>query len=96
MATIYKDGEFVEETWVRADSETGPAADGDLLVPVSLFLEAPEAHLCRTGKTALLVEAGEKVGLAAEHLGKFAYVAVAFPSFADGRGSQPPAICGNT
>jgi uncharacterized protein (DUF934 family) len=86
MATIYKDGEFVEETWVRADSETGPAADGDLLVPVSLFLEAPEAHLCRTGKTALLVEAGEKVGLAAEHLGKFAYVAVAFPSFADGRG----------
>jgi hypothetical protein len=23
MATIYKDGEFVEENWVRADAETG-------------------------------------------------------------------------
>lgn len=86
MATIFKDGEFVEETWIKAEAETGPAAEGDLLVPLSLFLETPDAYLSRTGKTALLVEPGDDVAAAAVHLDRLAFVAVAFPSFADGRG----------
>ncbi len=86
MATIYKDGEFVEEAWTRADAETGAAVEGDALVPQTLFLEAAEAYLGRDGETAVLVEAGDDVELIQPYLDRLAYVAVDFPSFADGRG----------
>ncbi|QDG79266.1 DUF934 domain-containing protein [Labrenzia sp. PHM005] len=86
MATIYQNGEFVEETWVRADAETEVSADTDLLVPLALFLEDADAFTSRTGKTALLVEPGDEVEKAATYLDQLAYVAVSFPSFADGRG----------
>lgn len=86
MTTIYKNGEFVEETWARADAETGAAITGDVLVPVSLFLADADAYLARSGQTAVLVEAGDDVEPLQPHLGQLAYVAVDFPSFADGRG----------
>ncbi|WP_420412081.1 DUF934 domain-containing protein [Roseibium sp.] len=86
MATIYQNGEFVEETWVRADAETEASADTDLLVPLALFLEDADAYVSRTGKTALLVEPGDEVEKAATYLDQLAHVAVSFPSFVDGRG----------
>ncbi|WP_299484398.1 DUF934 domain-containing protein [uncultured Roseibium sp.] len=86
MTTIYKDGEFVEENWKRADAETGAAIAGDALVPQSLFLEAADEYLNRDGETAVLVEAGDDVELIRSYLDRLAYVAVDFPSFADGRG----------
>ncbi len=86
MTTIYKDGEFVEENWTRADAETGTSVSGNALVSQSLFLEAAEDYLGRDGETAVLVEAGDDVEKLAPYLGSLAYVAVDFPSFADGRG----------
>lgn len=86
MTTIYKDGEFVEENWTRVDAETGVSVKGDALVPQSLFLEAAEDYLGRNAETAVLVEAGDDVEQIAPFLGRLAYVAVDFPSFADGRG----------
>ncbi|CTQ61950.1 DUF934 domain-containing protein [Roseibium album] len=86
MTTIYKDGEFVEENWIRVDAETGSAIEGDALVPQTLFLEAANDYLARNGKTAVLVEAGDNVELLQLYLDNLAYVAVDFPSFADGRG----------
>ncbi|MEP3428935.1 MAG: DUF934 domain-containing protein [Roseibium sp.] len=86
MATIYKNGEFVEETWVRVDAETGAAAEGDLLVPLTLFLEDADAYLGRNGKMAVVVEPGDEIEKAASYLEQFAFIAVSFPSFADGRG----------
>ena len=86
MSTIYKDGEFVEENWVRADAEVGAAAAGNLQVPLTLFLEDPDAYLGRPGKTALLIAPGEDAWKAEPYLGQVAFVAVDFPSFADGRG----------
>ncbi len=86
MATIYKDGAFVEENWTRIDAETGTAANGDALVPQTLFLSDPEAFLARDGRTAVLVEAGDDVELVEPFLARLAFVAVDFPSFADGRG----------
>ena len=86
MATIYQNGEFAEETWVRADAETKASADTDLLVPLTLFLEDADAYVSRAGKTALLVEPGDEIEKAAAYLDRLAYVAVSFPSFADGRG----------
>ncbi|PVB59458.1 DUF934 domain-containing protein [Labrenzia sp. 011] len=85
MATIYKNGDFVEESWVRADAETGAAVEGDALVPLSLFLDAPEAWLARSGRTAALVEAGDDVETLQPFLDRLALVAVDFPSFSDGR-----------
>lgn len=86
MTTIYKDGEFVEENWTRADAETGTSVAGNALVSQSLFLKAAEDYLGRDGETAVLVEAGDDVEKLAPYLGRLAYVAVDFPSFADGRG----------
>lgn len=86
MATIYKDGEFVEEIWTRAEAETGAAVEGDALVPLTLFLGDADAYLNRDGNTAVVVEAGDDVEEVAPYLGRLAFVAVDFPSFADGRG----------
>ncbi|MEM9634251.1 MAG: DUF934 domain-containing protein [Pseudomonadota bacterium] len=86
MTTIYKDGEFVEENWARADAETGAALEGDALVTQTLFLENADEYLARDGQTAVLVEAGDNVELLQPYLSRLAYVAVDFPSFADGRG----------
>lgn len=86
MATIYKDGEFVEETWNRADAETGETIEGDAIVPLSLFIEEADRFLTRSEKTAVLVEAGDDVEPLQPHLDRLAFVAVDFPSFADGRG----------
>ncbi|MGX1498515.1 uncharacterized protein (DUF934 family) [Labrenzia sp. MBR-25] len=86
MATIFKDGDFVEETWVRADSETGTAVQGDALVPMTVFLVDPDAFLARDGKTAVIIEAGDDVELIENYLDRLALVAVDFPSFSDGRG----------
>ena len=61
MATIYKDGEFVEENWEKTDAETAAAVDGDALVPLSLFLSEPDTYLARDGRTAVVVEAGDDV-----------------------------------
>ncbi|MES0880308.1 DUF934 domain-containing protein [Roseibium sp. SCP14] len=86
MTTIYKDGEFVEENWARVDAETGVAVEGNALVPQTLFLENADEYLARDGQTAILVEAGDNVELLLPYLSRLAYVAVDFPSFADGRG----------
>jgi len=86
MATIYKDGEFVEESWTAVDAETGATVHGDAMVPQTLFLADAAAWLDRNGKTAVLVEAGDDVEQLAPYLDGLALVAVDFPSFADGRG----------
>jgi phosphoadenosine phosphosulfate reductase len=86
MATIFKDGDFVEETWVRPDTETGTTAEGDALVPMTVFLVDPDAFLARDGKTAVIIEAGDDVELIEKYLDRLALVAVDFPSFSDGRG----------
>ncbi|UES52666.1 DUF934 domain-containing protein [Roseibium aggregatum] len=86
MATIFKDGDFVEESWTRTDAETGTAVEGDALVPMTVFLIDPDAYLARDGKTAVIVEAGDDVELIENYLDRLALVAVDFPSFSDGRG----------
>jgi phosphoadenosine phosphosulfate reductase len=86
MATIYQNGEFLEESWIRADAETDVSMDADLLVPLTLFLTDKDAYLGRSGKTALLIEPGDDVENAAPFLDQLALIAVSFPSFADGRG----------
>lgn len=86
MATIYKDGEFVEENWAVADAETGTSIGGDALVPLTLFMAEADAFLARDGRTAVIVEAGDDVEQVVPYLDRLALVAVDFPSFSDGRG----------
>lgn len=87
MATIFKDGEFAEESWTRLEADAAQTAsdEADLLVPQTQFLDAADAFLARSGKTAVLVEAGDDVELIQPYLDRLAHVAVDFPSFADGR-----------
>jgi len=84
MATIFKNGEFAEENWTRA--ETGTEIAGDTLVPLTQFVAEAEGWLKRDGRTAVIVEAGDDVEQVVPYLDRLALVAVDFPSFADGRG----------
>jgi len=86
MVTIYKDGEFAEESWERADAETGTEVKGNALVAQSLFLADAAAYLSRDGQTAILVEAGDDVEEIVPYLDRLAFVGVDFPAFSDGRG----------
>jgi uncharacterized protein (DUF934 family) len=86
MTTIFKDGEFIEESWARADAETGSEVKGNALVAQTLFLADPEGYFTRDGKVAVLVEAGDDVEEIQSYLDRLALVAVDFPSFSDGRG----------
>lgn len=86
MATIFKDGEFIEENWERADAETGSEVKGNALVAQTLFLADPDSYLARDGKTAVLVEAGDDVEEIVPFLDRLELVAVDFPAFSDGRG----------
>lgn len=86
MATIYKDGEFVEENWTQVEPEAETDVEGDILLPLTQFVEDAEAALSRGGKVAVLVEAGDDVEPLEGYLDRLAHVSVDFPSFADGRG----------
>ena len=86
MATIYTLSGFEQETWTRADADTVPAAEGDALVPLTLFLENAEGWLNRDGKTAVLIEAGDDVENVLPFLERLDHVSVDFPAFSDGRG----------
>jgi len=85
MTTIFRDGEFTEETWLRVTAESGPVED-KALVPQKLFLAEPETYLSGSAQTAVLVEPGDDVEGLGAHLDRLTFVAVDFPSFSDGRG----------
>ncbi|MYZ49363.1 DUF934 domain-containing protein, partial [Propylenella binzhouense] len=63
-----------------------PEAGRPALVPLPRFLAGPEAWRRRPGPLGLRVAPGEDVRPLASHLAGIALVAIAFPTFSDGRG----------
>ncbi|MTH99806.1 DUF934 domain-containing protein [Roseibium sp. RKSG952] len=85
MTTIYKEGAFHEEDWLRLEPEADLPDTGNILVPLPRFLEQAETFKAR-GAFGVVIEPADKVEPLADHLDGLPLIAVEFPSFADGRG----------
>lgn len=90
MPAIIKDGVIVEDGWVRLAEEQieqdGLPADGDLIVPLSVWKSQRDAIAARNGRTAVCLAPGDEPAEIADDLAALPLVAIYFPAFRDGRG----------
>lgn len=91
MATLIKERRIVADSWRLlergAEGELPEApAQGDVIVPLALWLARREAFLAYPGRLGVWLDANEGPEAIAGDLQRFALVAVNFPKFADGRG----------
>jgi phosphoadenosine phosphosulfate reductase len=83
---LFKDGAFIADpfrAWAEGDD---PATVRYTHIPLPVFLANRDAVLANPHPNGLLVSPGEKIEDAEQDLGRFASVAINFPSFTDGRG----------
>ena len=91
MATLIKEQRIVADSWrllsrgPKGELPEAPA-QGDVIVPLALWLERREGFLAYPGKLGVWLDANEGPELIAADLQRFALVAVNFPKFGDGRG----------
>ena len=91
MATLIKEQRIVEDSWqllergAKGELPEVPA-QGDVIVPLALWLAHRERLLARPGKLGVWLDANEGPEAIARDLSRFALVAVNFPKFGDGRG----------
>jgi uncharacterized protein (DUF934 family) len=91
MATLIKEQRIVADSWrllSRGPKGELPEAptQGDVIVPLALWLERREVFLAYPGKLGVWLDANEDPESIAADLQRFALVAVNFPKFGDGRG----------
>jgi len=91
MATLIKEQRIVADSWrllSRGPKGELPEAptQGDVIVPLALWLERREVFLAYPGKLGVWLDANEGPESIAADLQRFALVAVNFPKFGDGRG----------
>jgi uncharacterized protein (DUF934 family) len=91
MATLIKERRIVADSWRLLSRGPGGElpgvpAQGDVIVPLALWLSRREAFLAYPGKLGVWLEADEGPEAIAGDLQRFAVIAVNFPKFGDGRG----------
>ncbi len=84
--TLFKNGAFMADPFRAWAEGNEPAEARYVHVPLPVFLAAREAFLSSPHPLGLLVSPGEDVAQVAPDLARFASIAIAFPSFTDGRG----------
>ena len=75
-----------EDSWIRVSSAEGLEQSGDLLLDWALWQSHGEALKARGGRCGVVIDGEVELDDLAPHLADLDLVAVAFPSFADGRG----------
>jgi uncharacterized protein (DUF934 family) len=91
MATLIKEQRIVADSWRLlergAEGELPEVpAQGDVIVPLGLWLSRREDFLAYPGRLGVWLDANEDPEAIAGDLHRFALAAVNFPKFADGRG----------
>lgn len=86
--TLFKSGRFIADPWRAWAEGDDPASVRFTHVPLKVWTERREEFLKNPHPIGLLVEpkAGDRVETVGRDLERFNSVAVAFPSFTDGRG----------
>jgi len=82
--TIWQDGAFRRDTWVRA-KEGEPLPDTPVILSKRRWLAERAALAGHTAPLALHLDAGERLDDLAADLARFSMIALAFPKFSDGR-----------
>jgi uncharacterized protein (DUF934 family) len=91
MAILIKERSVVADSWrlLRRGPDgalpEGPA-QGDVIVPLALWLERRDALLAYPGRLGVWLDSNEAPEAIAPDLQRFAVIAVNFPKYADGRG----------
>lgn len=87
MATLIKHGRRANDTWLWLKDDAAPVPrDGDLMVSVMRWHAQRAELVARAGRIGLVLAGADDPSTVAEDLKLFGVVAVAFPSFTDGRG----------
>jgi len=91
MATLIKEQRIVADSWrllrrgPQGELPEAPA-QGDVIVPLTLWQERRDAFLAYPGRIGVWLDANEGPEAIAGDLQRFAIIAVNFPKFGDGRG----------
>lgn len=85
MTKIFSNGAFRDEGWAHINLEDELPASGNVMLPLSRFLDDPESFSGAGRTVAVVIAAGEDVVLLKDHLDKLSIIAVDFPAFGDGR-----------
>ena len=91
MAAIIKNRQVIADTWqlLKPGADGGLTrmpADGDVIVPLSLWRAQRAALLLRAGRLGVWLDSHQDPALIAGDLQHFALIAVNFPKLGDGRG----------
>jgi uncharacterized protein (DUF934 family) len=91
MPKLIKDRAILEDVWLLIRPASDGAlpelpAQGDVIVPLALWLTEGDALLARQSKLGVWLAPNDEPELIAADLDKFALIAVDFPQFTDGRG----------
>lgn len=83
---IWSAGGFVADNWHAAGVEDALPDSAPALVSLTRFENETEALLSRNAPLGVRLDPGEPLDAIVPHLDRLALVALAFPSFGDGRG----------
>jgi uncharacterized protein (DUF934 family) len=87
MSTLIKQRAIVPDTWTVLQPDSDPLQiEGDLIVPLAVWLAQRQPLAERTGRTGVLLEPADDPKALADAPPLPALIAVRFPSFTDGRG----------
>ena len=90
MATIISRQQVLADNWqllkLAADGSIEIPSDGDVIVPLSTWLEQRDALVKRTGQLGVWLEGSDDPALLVADIKHFDLIAVHFQQFTDGRG----------
>ena len=75
---------FREDEWIHAETVDNGPRDGQIILPLAVWLETGEATR-RSGRIAVELQPGDPLDAVVEQLDSLPLVALAFPVFSDGR-----------
>lgn len=77
---------FREDEWRHADAADALSTNGRVILPLEVFLALdPEVRWSAKERLGVVLQPGEPLEAIVELLGQLSLVALAFPSFSDGR-----------
>ena len=82
---LVKGGQVVADDYLRVADDVPVPSTGAVMVPAERLLADPAAIAARTGKTGVIWPNNRDIDALVPHLSRLSAVALAFPSFRDGR-----------
>ncbi len=82
---LVKHGRVVADSYVRVADDAPVADGGAVIVPAARFLADADGFACRAAPTGVLWPNDRRIAELVPWLDRLALVALAFPSFRDGR-----------